>query len=175
MVNSFLAHSRFSPLTLMESYIVLEDMRFFARHGVAPQERLVGNEFILNLKLKTDVSRAIDSDDVSHTVSYADVYQCVKNEMETPSRLLEHVAGRIARRLFRDFPGIEEIELNLMKRNPPMGADIKSAGVELRIRRHIMPHILMRIKQLSLSLSYGWKRPDTPHKKNSQTAKASPQ
>ena len=88
-------------------------MRFFAQHGVAPQERIVGNEFILSLKLKTDVSRAIKTDDVSHTVSYADVYQSVKNEMEIPSRLLEHVGGRIIERLFHDFPTIEEIEAKL--------------------------------------------------------------
>ncbi len=110
-------------------------MRFFARHGVAPQENLVGNEFILNLRLKTDISRAVETDDVSHTVSYADVYQSVKDEMEIPSHLLEHVGGRIAGRLFHDFPSIEGVELSLMKRNPPMGADIEAAGVELCIRR----------------------------------------
>ena len=59
----------------------------------------------------------------------------VKNEMEIPSRLLEHVGGRIIERLFHDFPTIEEIELSLMKRNPPMGADIEAAGIELCIQR----------------------------------------
>lgn len=125
----------FFYLPNMDSYIILKNMRFFAQHGVAPQERIVGNEFILSLKLKTDVSRAIKTDDVSHTVSYADVYQSVKNEMEIPSRLLEHVGGRIIERLFHDFPTIEEIELSLMKRNPPMGADIEAAGIELCIQR----------------------------------------
>ena len=120
-------------LTIMDSYIILKNIRFFAQHGVAPQERLVGNEFILNLKLKVDVSLAIETDEVSHTVSYADVYQSVKKEMEISSRLLEHVGGRIIKRLFHDFPTIEEIKLSLMKRNPPMGADIEAAGIELCI------------------------------------------
>ena len=52
-----------------------------------------------------------------------------------PRQLLEHVAGRIARRLFQDFPALDAIELKLMKRNPPMGADIDSAGVELWVQR----------------------------------------
>lgn len=125
------------PLTqeTMNSYIFLDNLRFFAHHGVGGQETLVGNEFTVNLRLRVDISRAMQTDDVADTVSYADVYAAVKEEMELPSRLLEHVCGRIADRLFRDFPQIEEIELRLAKRNPPMGADIEAAGVELRISR----------------------------------------
>ena len=67
--------------------------------------------------------------------SYADVYEAVKAEMAVPSRLLEHVCGRIMDRLFRDFPQIEEITLKLAKRNPPMGADIEAAGVEICLSR----------------------------------------
>jgi len=119
----------------MNSYIFLDNLRFFARHGVGEQETLVGNEFTVNLRLKVDISRAMQTDDVADTVSYADVYAAVKEEMELPSRLLEHVCGRIADRLFRDFPQIEEITLRLAKRNPPMGADIEAAGVELHISR----------------------------------------
>jgi len=59
----------------------------------------------------------------------------VKAEMAIPSRLLEHVCGRITDRLFRNFPQIEEITLKLAKRNPPMGADIETAGIEVRLNR----------------------------------------
>lgn len=113
------------------SYIFLKDLRFYAYHGVAPQETVIGNEFTVNLRLKTDVFRAAETDDVEDTVSYADVYEAVKAEMEIPSKLLEHVSGRIVNRLFEDFPAIEEIEITLTKRNPPMGADIAGAGVEM--------------------------------------------
>lgn len=118
------------------SYIFLKDLRFYAYHGVAPQETAIGNEFTVSLRLKTDIFRAAETDDVEDTVSYADVYEAVKAEMEIPSRLLEHVCGRIVKRLFRDFPAIEEIEIALSKRNPPMGADIASAGVEMLCARH---------------------------------------
>lgn len=118
------------------SYIFLKDLRFYAYHGVAPQETAIGNEFTVSLRLKTDIFRAAETDDVEDTVSYADVYEAVKAEMEISSRLLEHVCGRIVKRLFRDFPAIEEIEIALSKRNPPMGADIASAGVEMLCARH---------------------------------------
>jgi dihydroneopterin aldolase len=59
----------------------------------------------------------------------------VKSEMDIPSKLLEHVAMRISRRLLNDFPLIEVVEIKLEKRNPPMGADIDSAGVEMVVQR----------------------------------------
>ena len=119
--NSYFCHSP-NILFDMNSYIFLDDVRFFAYHGVGQQEREVGNEFVINLKLK-------------HTVSYADVYENVKAEMEIPSKLLEHVCGRIIKRLFRTFPTVKAIELKLAKRNPPMGADLDAAGVEVQCER----------------------------------------
>ena len=119
----------------MNSYIFLDNVRFFAYHGVGQQEREVGNEFVINLKLKVDIAHAAETDDVTHTVSYADVYENVKAEMEIPSKLLEHVCGRIIKRLFRTFPTVKAIELKLAKRNPPMGADLDAAGVEVQCER----------------------------------------
>ena len=95
----------------------------------------MGNEFIISLRLKVDITLAAETDNVAHTVSYADVYENVKAEMEIPSALLEHVCGRIVKRLFRTFPAIEGIELKLSKRNPPMGADVDAAGVEVHCER----------------------------------------
>lgn len=117
------------------SYIFLKQIRCYAYHGVAPQENLIGNEYVIDLKLKVDISRASRTDDVTDTVSYADVHELVKVEMNIPSKLLEHVGGRIAEKLFEAFPAIEEIELRLSKRNPPMGADIDVAGIELHCSR----------------------------------------
>ena len=118
-------------LLRMTSYILLENLRFYAYHGVAPQETTVGNEYTVSLRLKTDIVRAMNSDEVTDTVNYAEIYQSVKSEMEIPSKLLEHVAGRIVCRLFKDFPTVEHVDLKLFKRNPPMGADIETAGVEV--------------------------------------------
>lgn len=119
------------PMTTTSSHIFLENVRFYAYHGVAPQETLVGNEFTISLQLKVDFGRAAETDEVTDTVSYADVYEVLKEEMAVPSKLLEHVCGRIVRRLFHDFSEIEEVSIRLGKRNPPMGADIDTAGVEM--------------------------------------------
>lgn len=113
------------------SSIILKDIRIFAHHGVLPQERAVGAYFTLNLRIQTDFSRALATDDLAGTISYADAFEVVKAEMAVPSQLLEHVAGRICQALFDRFPAAEAIHLELLKENPPMGADCAGAGVAL--------------------------------------------
>lgn len=118
-------------MTIQSSYIFLENISFYAYHGVLPQETVVGNEFLVNLKLKVNVEHAAQTDEIENTVSYADVYDVLKEEMIIPSKLLEHVCGRMAKRLFDEFPAIDELNIKLSKRHPPMSADIDSAGVEM--------------------------------------------
>lgn len=116
-------------------YIHLQGIKLYAYHGVDPQETAVGAYFTIDLKLKTDFSRAAYTDELTGTVSYADIFQSVKDEMRIPSRLLEHVCQRIAQRIFHDFPTIEAIDIKLYKENPPMGAQAKSVGVEMHCMR----------------------------------------
>lgn len=117
------------------TYIFLRELSFYAFHGVAEQEQRVGNVFIVNVKLKVDFSKAVQTDSVTDTVSYADVFQAIKDEMAIPSQLLEHLCARIVQRIFNNFPTVEEVEIELHKQNPPMGADVASAGVEMHCAR----------------------------------------
>lgn len=118
-------------MKLMSSKIYLRNVRFHAFHGVLPQEGIVGNDYLVNLVLDYDFSSAMKTDDLQGTLNYAEVYQKVSEEMAVPSKLLEHVAGRIAHRLFSDFPEIQKLQLSITKVNPPMGADSDGAGVEV--------------------------------------------
>ncbi len=118
-------------MKLMSSKIYLRNVRFHAFHGVLPQEGIVGNDYLVNLVLDYDFSSAMKTDVLQGTLNYAEVYQKVREEMAVPSKLLEHVAGRIAHRLFSDFPEIQKLQLSITKVNPPMGADSDGAGVEV--------------------------------------------
>ena len=95
-------------ITLTESYIHIDGIRLHARHGVLPQEQLTGNDYIINVRASYDISRAMQTDDVADTLNYAEVYNIIKEEMNIPSKLIEHVAGRIADRLM-DSAGVEII------------------------------------------------------------------
>ena len=118
-------------MKLMSSKIYLRNVRFHAFHGVLPQEGIVGNDYLVNLVLDYDFSSAMQTDELQGTLNYAEVYQKVREEMAVSSKLLEHVAGRIAHRLFSDFPEIQKLQLSITKVNPPLGADSDGAGVEV--------------------------------------------
>ena len=116
----------------MKSYILLENIIIYANHGVLPQETVVGNEFVINLKIGIDLSKAGQTDNLEDTVSYAEIYEDVKAEMAIPSKLLEHAAYRIVKRLRSKYEKIKSLEIKLSKRNPPMGAQIDYATVYLK-------------------------------------------
>ncbi|WP_029905517.1 dihydroneopterin aldolase [Prevotella sp. 10(H)] len=115
----------------MKSFILLENLTFYANHGVFPQETAVGNVFIVNLKIQLDLSKAASTDDIEDTVSYADIYEDVKNEILIPSKLLEHAAKRIICRLKEKYTRIESVEVKISKRNPPIGGQVEFASVIL--------------------------------------------
>ena len=118
-------------MKIKDSYICLKNVRFHAFHGVLPQERQVGGDFLLSLRVGYPLARAVESDEVGDTLNYATLFDLVKREVDVPSQLLEHVAGRIAKAVVAAFPAVTSIDLELTKQNPPMGADSDGAGVEL--------------------------------------------
>ena len=115
----------------MESYILLENIIIYAKHGVFPQEAVVGNTFIINLKIKADLSSPAKSDNLDDTINYASVFNIIKKEMSQPSKLIEHVGGRIITELKKKFLLIEEIELKISKQNPPVDGQVEYASVIL--------------------------------------------
>ena len=122
-------------VTIIAGYIHLDDMRFYAYHGVMEQERRVGGEYSVSLIVHFDMTDAVRTDDMADTINYAELYEVVKHEMAVPSRLLEHVAGRIGQRVIAEHERITAVTVKVTKLNPPMGADSKGAAVELVISR----------------------------------------
>ena len=117
-------------MTLTSGYVILRNVRFHAFHGVLPQERQVGSNFLLTLRVGYPLDKAMESDKVEDTLNYASLYTLAKREMDIPSQLLEHVAGRIAKAIQNAFPAVTSVDLELTKQNPPMGADCDGAAVE---------------------------------------------
>lgn len=119
----------------MENRIIIEGLRLYAYHGVMEQERTVGAYFIVDVDVSTDFSAAMKSDELCGTISYADIFETIKREMDIPSKLIEHVGGRIAKAIINRFPNISAVRLKILKENPPMGADCRGAGIELTISK----------------------------------------
>ena len=122
-------------MRIKEYHIKLENIHLYAFHGALPQENKVGGWYTLNLRARIDSHDCIASDNLEATVNYADIYEVVRSEMQIPSKLLEHVCGRILERLFEKFTIIAEIEISLTKDTPPMGGDRLSSSVKVRAER----------------------------------------
>lgn len=121
--------------TKARTRIVLAGLRFHAFHGVLPQERLVGNDYRVDMDVDYDFTQALASDHLADTLNYADVYEVVEREMRKPAALLERLAGRIAESLFGEFPGITGVHLRILKLSPPIGADCEGAGVDIYLNK----------------------------------------
>ena len=119
-------------MTAQSMNIILNEMKFYSYHGVLQQENTVGAEYKVSLDIETDFSEAAATDNLEGTINYAEIHQAVKEEMNIPAKLLEHLAYRISERLFADFPTIKSIEITIFKENPPMGADCKNVGVKVK-------------------------------------------
>lgn len=113
------------------SIITLNGMRFYAYHGCFSEEQKIGTYFTVDVAFETDTSRAQQTDDISHTVSYLDVYHTIRREMMTPSLLLEHVGDRIGEALLSEYPAIESVCVKVSKMNPPLGGQLDSVTVEI--------------------------------------------
>jgi len=111
--------------------IEIEGMRFYAFHGHFESEQIVGNEFLVNLKIETDCSKAALSDNLDDALNYQSAYEIVKIEMETTSHLLENVAKRILDSLQQHFNSISKAEVKISKMNPPMGGEIEKVSITL--------------------------------------------
>ena len=117
----------------IKSNIFINGLRLYAFHGVMEQERRVGGEFSVDLRVHYYIYKAMETDRVEDTVSYASLCDIVKREMAQPSALLEHVGGRVAKAVLAAFPQVEAVNVKITKLNPPMGADCDGAGVEIEV------------------------------------------
>lgn len=109
----------------MES-IEIRGLRITGHHGVLEQERRVGNEFCIDLSLRlSDVSEAMRSDSLAHTVNYAEVVTIVRQQMSVASCLLENVAARIRDAIIGEYgEKISGGRVSIAKLAPPIPAQL---------------------------------------------------
>jgi len=111
--------------------IQLEAMEFYAFHGHYTEEQIVGNKFLVDLTIETDLTMPADTDDLADALNYQAVYKLIKQEMAKKSKLLENIAKRILDAIYAEFKGIHKITITIRKMNPPIGGKVKSVAVTL--------------------------------------------
>ena len=120
----------------MSDRILLEGMQFYAYHGVNPEERVLGQRYVVDLSVDLDLRRAGETDRLEDTVSYSHIYRTVRAVMEgEPRNLLESAAEAIADRVLAEFP-VQSVSVTVKKPNPPVrGSSIEIAAVQIHRTR----------------------------------------
>ena len=100
--------------------LVLKGLAFRGLHGFYEQEREEGNDFEVDLTFHLSLQKAGETDDLSYTINYQNVYEIVEAVMLGPSaKLIEHLAFTIGTRLYTSF-ACEKLEVRLRKLAPPI-------------------------------------------------------
>jgi len=113
------------------SKISVNGIRLKAYHGCLPEEGIIGGEYVVDVIIDTDFSKAWASDDLMDTVDYCVVYECVKKEMSIRSKLIEHVAHRIVVSLREQYPSVNTFSVTVTKIVPPINGAVDSASVTI--------------------------------------------
>ena len=118
---------------IAQDEILLEGVRFYAYHGVNPEERALGQRFTVDVALAVDLRQAGERDDLGATVSYSDVYKLVRRIVEgEPHNLLEAVAEEIAAAILAAFRPVERVTVTVRKPEAPLkGAMLDAAAVRI--------------------------------------------
>lgn len=109
--------------------IKLQNIRTFSFHGCLMEESKIGSDYSVDLEIKTDMRKSAESDDLFDTVDYVHLNKIVVEEMAIRSKLLEHVAHRIIKRIFDEIPAVSRAIVSVSKLNPPIGGDVEAVTV----------------------------------------------
>lgn len=115
----------------MTGTIEINELILFARHGVYDFERENGNTFEITVHLHYPIENAMASDNLAYTLNYADAVEVIKQVMEKPSNLLEHVVQRLYESLTEKYPLVTGGFIRIAKLNPPINAEMKNVAVKI--------------------------------------------
>lgn len=112
--------------------ISLNNVRFRAYHGLHPEERQKGNDFVVNMQVsykpKTGIIHALED-----TIDYADLFALINEAMQQPVDLLETLVQTIAYKVHQKFSYVKEVTVSVEKLNPPIDKFSGSAAVSYKI------------------------------------------
>ncbi|KAJ7975892.1 7,8-dihydroneopterin aldolase [Quillaja saponaria] len=112
--------------------LILRGLKFHGFHGVKPEERKLGQKFLVDVDAWMDLKAAGESDSLPDTISYTEIYRIAKEVLEGPSQnLLESVAQLIAYRALRKYTQISAIRVKVGKPHVAVQGPVDYLGVEI--------------------------------------------
>jgi len=117
------------------STIRLKNIKIYAFHGCMLEEGQIGSDYLVNLKVRADLNKAQNSDELQDTVDYVLLNKIVKDEMAIRSKLLEHVGKRIVDKILISLSQVSYVNVTVAKLNPPIGGDVAEVSVSIVAKR----------------------------------------
>ncbi len=117
------------------STIRLKNIKIYAFHGCMMEEGQIGSDYLVNLKVRANLNKAQNSDELHDTVDYVLLNKIVKEEMAIRSKLLEHVGKRIIDNILKSISQVSYVSVTVAKINPPIGGDVAEVSVTLASKR----------------------------------------
>lgn len=112
--------------------IIIKGLKIYAYHGVNPEEKIEGQNFIFDIICDADLSEPCHSDSVDDTVSYAQIIKCVRRIFTAEKYdLIEKAAQVVADGILSDFQAVTSVTVTLKKPEAPMKADFDFVAVEI--------------------------------------------
>ena len=112
--------------------IKVQGLKLYAYHGVNPEEKVDGQEFILDIKAYLSLDLPCVSDNVDDTVSYAKIIKTARRVfLAEKYDLLEKAAQTVADAILSEFPKIEKVKVEVKKPVAPIKADFDYVSVEI--------------------------------------------
>ena len=115
--------------------IYLKNIRLYAYHGCMEEEEKIGSDYVVDLKVKTDLGVSSVTDNLKDTVDYVSLNSIVKDEMKKRANLLENVANRIVDRILNEHPCVIKATVKVAKKNPPIGGNVEEVAVKRELKR----------------------------------------
>ena len=120
----------------MKTVLFIDNLEVFANHGLFEEENKLGQKFIFDIECELNYKKAMFSDEMTDSISYADIVEVVVKTATTNTfNLLERLAGEILKNIFTEFPQIENINLKINKPGAPIKYHFEKCGVEVKLSR----------------------------------------
>jgi len=112
--------------------ICLKGMSFYGYTGVFDYEKQEGQVFLVDLTLCFTRLRSVDTDVLTDTVHYGEVFEIVKAVVESAKcNLIEYLAGNILSAVFDRFSMVEAAEVVVSKPNAPVDGVFEAMGIHI--------------------------------------------
>ncbi|CAM3130043.1 dihydroneopterin aldolase [Lactococcus laudensis] len=101
--------------------IQITNMRFYTHNGVFAEEKTLGQQISVDVTVDYDIEHQVKDDDLTTTISYADVYDIIRDYVtQHDFNLMESVANGALNALLSAFPMAEKIRLSVKKYSVPI-------------------------------------------------------